>query len=220
MIVIFVAAPAAGKGTVSSLLQDKYGYVHVSTGDLLRAEVKEKSELGIKIENIISKGDLVSDEIITELLKNKLENMSHQKIILDGYPRNEVQAKNLDNIFKDLNIDDYLVIYLDVSYEIALKRALGRVVCSNCGATFNTYFQNLMPKENGICDKCQGPLTQRSDDNEETFKSRYDTFLELTNPVLDFYKEKNKLRVFDINQGVEVIFKDIVKVLGESDVDN
>ena len=220
MNIIFIAPPAAGKGTQSFLLEEKYGYKHISTGDLLRNEINKKTDFGTRIEDIISKGELVSDEIITELLKNELENIKHQKFILDGYPRNLCQAKILDKIFSELSIENYDTIYLSLDSDIAMKRALGRVVCNKCGASYNKYFQNLMPKENGICDKCHSELVVRTDDNEETFKNRFDTFLKATNPVLDFYKEKNKLSIVDANQNTEEIFKNIEEILTSEDVNN
>lgn len=218
--VIFIAPPAAGKGTQSSLLEDKYKYIHLSTGDLLRAEIKKNTELGTRIEEIISKGELVSDEIITELLKNELGNIKNQKFILDGYPRNIAQAETLSEIFNELNIENYVTIYLSLDEELAKKRALGRVVCSNCGASYNTYFQNLMPKKDGICDKCNGRLTQRTDDNEETFKKRFETYINVTNPLLDYYKKENKLCVVDASQESDKIFNDIEKILTSESVDN
>jgi len=220
MNIIFIAPPAAGKGTQSALLEDKYGYAHLSTGDLLREEIKKNTDLGIRIEKIISKGELVSDEIITELLKNELNKYKDKKFILDGYPRNIAQAETLNKIFDELNIENYVTIYLSIDEETAKKRALGRVVCSNCGASYNTYFQNLKPKKDGICDKCNSELKQRTDDNEETFKKRFTTYIEVTNPVLDYYKSKNKLSVVDSNQESTAIFKDIEKVLESESVDN
>ena len=142
--IIFIAPPAAGKGTQSTSLENKYDYKHLSTGDLLRAEIKTGSELGKEINEIISKGEFVSDELITKLLKNELAKIKHQKFILDGYPRNIAQAETLTSIFDELGIDNYTTIYLDLDAETAKKRALGRVVCSQCGASYNTYFQNLM----------------------------------------------------------------------------
>lgn len=218
--IIFIAPPAAGKGTQSALLEEKYDYNHISTGDLLRAEIKKKNDLGTRIEEIISKGELVSDEIITELLKNELSNFKDKKFILDGYPRNIAQAETLNSIFEELNIENYIAIYLDIEEELAKKRALGRVICSGCGATYNTYFQNSMPKENGICDKCNKELKQRSDDNEESFKKRFKTYLDVTNPVLDYYKEKKCLHIIDSNQDSEYTFKDIQTILESEDVDN
>jgi len=218
--IIFIAPPAAGKGTQSALLEEKYNYIHLSTGDLLRNEIKKGNELGKEISNLIEKGELVGDDIITELLKNELANIKHQKFILDGYPRNINQAKILTDIFNELGIDNYTVIYLDLDKELAMKRALGRVICSNCGASYNTYFQDLMPKENGICDKCHSKLETRTDDNEETFKKRFDTYINATNPLLDYYKKENKLKVVDASQQSVDIFQNIVKVLESEDVDN
>lgn len=220
MNIIFIAPPAAGKGTQSSLLEKKYNYKHISTGDLLREEIKKKTEFGAEIEKIISKGELVSDEIITKLLKNELNNIKHQKFILDGYPRNIAQAENLTEIFKELNIDDYKAIYLDLDEDTAMKRALGRIVCSNCGASYNTYFKNLMPQENGICDKCHHKLIQRSDDNEETMRTRFRTYLELTNPLLDYYKAQEKLVDVDASLNSDQIFLEIEQVLKDESVDN
>lgn len=220
MNIIFIAPPAAGKGTQSSLLEKKYNYKHISTGDLLREEIKKKTEFGAEIEKIISKGELVSDEIITKLLKNELNNIKHQKFILDGYPRNIAQAETLTEIFKELNIDDYKAIYLDLDEDTAMKRALGRIVCSNCGASYNTYFKNLMPQENGICDKCHHKLIQRSDDNEETMRTRFRTYLELTNPLLDYYKAQEKLFDVDASLNSDQIFSEIEQVLKDESVDN
>lgn len=163
---------------------------------------------------------MVSDEIITKLLKNELNNIKHQKFILDGYPRNIAQAETLTEIFKELNIDDYKAIYLDLDEDTAMKRALGRIVCSNCGASYNTYFKNLMPQENGICDKCHHKLIQRSDDNEETMRTRFRTYLELTNPLLDYYKAQEKLVDVDASLNSDQIFLEIEQVLKDESVDN
>lgn len=220
MNIIFIAPPAVGKGTQSSLLKEKLGYLHLSTGDLLRSEIKKQNDLGTKIENIISKGELVSDEIITELLKNEFKKISDKRFILDGYPRNINQAEILTELFAETNIDNYIAIYLDLDEETALKRALGRVVCSNCGESYNIYFQNLQPKENEICDKCHSKLIKRSDDDEETFRKRFNTYLEVTNPLLDYYKKQNRLYIIDANQDSNQIFADIESILESESVDN
>lgn len=220
MNILFIAPPAAGKGTQSLYLEEKYGYIHLSTGDLLRKEIEKKSEIGINIDKIISKGELVSDEIITELLKNELENMKHRKFILDGYPRNIKQADILENIFHEINCENYVTIYLNIEEELATARALGRIVCPKCGASYNKYFQNLMPKENGICDKCQSELVSRSDDTEESFKTRFQSFKDHTEPLIEYYKEKNKLHIVDASQTNEEIFKNIEDILESVDVDN
>lgn len=212
MNIIFIAPPAAGKGTLSDKLVTKYGYKHLSTGDLLRAEIKKENDLGKKIEEIISRGELVSDDIITELLKNELKSLDG-KFILDGYPRNIAQANTLNGIFSELNIENYVTIYLDLEEELAMKRALGRVICGGCGASYNTYFENFMPKNEGICDKCGSELKHRSDDTEETFKVRFSTYVEKTSPVLDYYKALGKLEVIDANVESDEVFKVVEQII-------
>jgi adenylate kinase len=220
MNIIFIAPPAAGKGTLSALLEDKFNYKHLSTGDLLRAEIKKKTDLGNKIEEIITRGELVSDDIITELLKNELKEISNERFILDGYPRNIAQAETLNQIFNELNIENYVTIYLELEEELAMKRALGRVVCNKCGASYNTYFTNFMPKQEGICDKCEGELIHRSDDTEETFKKRFDTYINVTNPLLDYYKELGKLEIVNANEEADKVFVEVTDILEKGAVDN
>lgn len=220
MNIIFIAPPAAGKGTLSDKLVSKYNYKHLSTGDLLREEIKKQSDLGKRIDEIISKGELVSDEIITELLKNELVQIKDEKFILDGYPRNIAQAEILKNLFEEIGINNYIVIYLDLEKELAMKRALGRVVCSKCGTSYNTYFKNFMPEKDGICDKCGNQLKRRSDDTEETFNKRFDTYLEVTSPVLEYYKKINKLNIVDANVESADVFKIVEQILEGKNVDN
>ena len=214
MNIIFVAPPAAGKGTISSLLASNYDYKHISTGDLIRNEIKTGSKLGTELQEVINKGELVSDELITEMLKKELTKKENQKFILDGYPRNVEQAKVLTTLFTKLKINDYIVLYLEVEKEMAQKRALGRIVCQNCGSTYNKYFSECKPQKEGICDKCQGILISRTDDNEKTFNKRFDTYLKVTQPVLDYYKKLNKLKIIDSNQTAFTALESIKRILG------
>lgn len=207
--IIFIAPPAAGKGTQSNLLKDKYGYVHISTGDMLREIVSSDSELGKVVKNIIDKGNLVSDDLIFKLLKSKLNSIKGKPFILDGFPRTLNQALFLDN---DLKIDNYIVIYLDLSKEDAIKRIDGRLTCS-CGKSYNLNDINLKPKIIGICDNCSNVLVKRNDDNLEAFKIRFDVFLNNNKPLIDYYKNKNKLKVVNVNKGVNEIFNEILKVV-------
>ena len=207
--IIFIAPPAAGKGTQSNLLKDKYGYVHISTGDMLREIVSSDSELGKVVKNIIDKGNLVSDDLIFKLLKSKLISIKGKPFILDGFPRTLNQALFLDN---DLKIDNYIVIYLDLSKEDAIKRIDGRLTCS-CGKSYNLNDINLKPKIIGICDNCGNILVKRNDDNLEAFKIRFDVFLNNNKPLIDYYKNKNKLKVVNVNKGVNEIFNEILKVV-------
>lgn len=205
--VIFIAPPAAGKGTQSSFLKS-LGYEHLSTGDMLRSEIASGSELGKNINELISNGLLVSDEIVINLIENRLNSMNGKPFILDGFPRTITQVESLDNMLNKLNIDNYIAIYLDLDMDVALKRALGRLTCS-CGMSYNLYFDELKPKNEGICDKCNSELVKRNDDNEESFKQRFATYLENTTPIINFYEQKNKLVKVDASRDSKSISNDI-----------
>lgn len=196
--IIFIAPPAAGKGTQSDLLVKKHGYVHISTGDLLRDEVSKKTELGIKLTEIMSSGNLVSDEIVTELLRNRLsQSDTDAGFILDGYPRNIHQAEILDELLKSLSKNIDAVLYLEMDVNTAMHRALGRITCPKCGRGYNKYEEATKPKNEGLCDDCGDALTSRSDDTEDTFKIRFNAYIENTEPLLNYYKEKGILNIID-----------------------
>lgn len=210
--IVFIAPPAAGKGTESELLVKHYNYEHISTGDLLRDEVKKETDLGKKIDDLISAGKFVSDEIVSDLLVNKLR-VIDKPFILDGYPRNIEQITLLDDILKKVNKQIDAVIYLDVPYEILLKRTVGRLMCKKCGSTFNEYFESTKPKKDFICDNCGEALIKRSDDTEEIFKVRYDTFMEVTEPIKDYYNKIGLLKVIGFNSDPLEVFKEIEGVI-------
>lgn len=205
--VIFIAPPAAGKGTQSSILKERYGYNHLSTGDMLREVVASGSEFGLEVKNIIDKGNLVSDEIMIKLIKEALTKKG-EPFILDGFPRTLNQAISLDSIIDD----NYEVIYLDLDRDAAIKRMEGRLTCK-CGKSYNLNEEALRPKVDGICDNCKSHLEKRNDDNSEAFIIRYDVFLNNTKPVLDYYENKNKLHKIDVNRNVLDISNDILKVV-------
>ena len=208
--IIFIAPPAAGKGTQSTMLKDKYNYNHLSTGDMLREAIASGSTLGLKVKNIIDRGELVSDELIISLINDKLAKIDGKPFILDGFPRTLNQAKSLDNMLDK----DYEVIYLDLSEKEAIDRILGRLTCS-CGKSYNLNVDNLKPKVEGICDGCGKELVKRNDDNVDSFKVRYKTFLDNTKPLMEYYEDKNKLHKINVNRNVEDIFKDIVDVCND-----
>ena len=212
---VFIAPPAAGKGTQSKFLVEKYGYNHISTGDLLREEVANKTTLGIQIEEIMSSGKLVDDEIVLTLLKNKLSSVlsSNKPFIIDGFPRTPIQAEMLNKCLSELNVDNYSVIYMDLDYEEAKKRVLGRLVCPKCGKSFNDMVESLMPKVSGICDSCSSSLEKRSDDTEETFKIRFDTYMRETSPIIEYYQNKNLLKNIDADQDINDIINMIEGVI-------
>lgn len=209
--IIFIAPPAAGKGTQSELLISKYGYEHISTGDLLRNEIKSGSDLGKELDSMMKSGSLISDEIVNKLLVNALSNIT-KPFILDGYPRTISQALKLDEILASLNKSVDVVVYLDVEEELAMKRATGRLSCKSCNRIYHKYFSK--PKVEGICDDCGSSLISRADDTPDTFKVRYDTYMSNTKPLLDFYSNKNILVRVDANKEAKETFSEIEKVIG------
>ena len=213
--IIFIAPPAAGKGTQAKLVSTEYNIPHISTGDLLRNEIAASSKIGMEIKSAMARGEFVSDEVITKLLKKRLEAKDCKKgFILDGYPRNISQAKTYDNILKELNYDEGLVVFLDIDRELAMKRALSRVVCSKCGLSYNLINKEYAPLKEGICDNCGSSLKTRSDDNEESFINRFDTFMKETYPLLEYYEKKgNLLKIKVDNITTDDIFDEIKKVI-------
>lgn len=209
--IILIAAPAAGKGTLSDLLVKKYDYLHISTGDLLREVSKENTELGQKIAKMLKNGELVTDEIVFELLENKLRQVD-KPYILDGFPRTINQAYKYDELIQKLNKDLGIVVVLNCDYEILKKRIVGRYLCKDCGSIYNTLTGVNTPKQEGICDNCGGDLYKRSDDNEESFKTRYETYLEKTKPLIDFYEKKGNLYYID-SQTTDTMLKEIEDLL-------
>lgn len=193
--IIFIAPPAAGKGTQAKMLHEKYNIPHISTGKLLREEATKKTELGMKIKETISKGVLVSDEIITTLLKLRLMSEDcNNGYILDGYPRTITQAKIYEELLTSMNKEIGLVIYFDIDKYLAKKRTLSRLECTNCGASYNLLVNELKPTLEDICDKCGSKLECRSDDNEISFDIRFDTYIDKTSSLIEYYKEKNILK--------------------------
>ena len=213
--IIFIAPPAAGKGTISAKVCTEYNIPHISTGDLLRNDIANGSKIGLEIKDAMAKGNFVSDEVITKLLKKRLSSKDSKKgFILDGYPRNIMQAKTYDNILKELNYEDGLVVFLDIDKNLAMKRALSRVVCSKCGLSYNLINKEYAPIKEGICDNCKSPLKTRSDDNEESFINRFDTYMKETYPLIEFYEKKgNLLKIKVDDMTVDEIFDEIKKVI-------
>ena len=213
--IIFIAPPAAGKGTMSEILIEKYGYKHISTGNILRSMAKSNDDFGKNLSALLQTGKLISDDIVYEALKRRLSmNDLDNGFILDGFPRNIEQAREYDKILKDINKDLGVVIYLDTPREILEKRITGRRICKECGATFNVLTGVNEPKVDGICDKCGGELYQREDDNLESFNTRMETFLEKTYPLVDYYEKENVLyRVKSVD--VDNTMKEIEAIIND-----
>ena len=188
MNIILFGPPGAGKGTQAQYIVKKHNYFQLSTGDLLRNEVKKKTSLGNEIEKLITDGKFVSDETVNNLLKHSISHLKFRdRIIFDGYPRNVQQAINLEAILSTFNQKIGHIIFLNVSRDIIQKRIMGRVTCEKCFMTLNEFF-NKEQIELHPCGK--EFLQKRKDDNLETIISRYDTYMNTTKPVLDFYSKK------------------------------
>lgn len=207
---VFMSAPAAGKGTHAKILSKKYGYKHVSIGDLLRTEIKTGSSLGEEIRTIIKSGKLVPEETVDKILFNFLDTVENN-YILDGYPRNLDQASAFEEYAKKNN-QDFKVVFLEIEKETAIKRITGRLICTGCGNVYNK-FDNL-PKTENICDNCGSTIEAREDDTLEGYLIRYETFLINTMPIVDYYKSKGILSSVDASRSVAEVSSDIIEIVG------
>jgi len=209
--IILFGPPGSGKGTQAINLVKIFKLHKIATGDLLREEIKNKTVLGNKIKSIIDKGLLVSDEIINGLIKKVIFNKEiNNHLIFDGYPRNLAQAKELDLMLKKNNKKISCVLSLNVDKESVIKRILGRQICTNCRKIFNEYF-NPSTKDNHSCDIRF--LQKRSDDNEKTILNRFETYLQKTLPILNFYKEQNLLHQINGKAKIDEISKEIRDII-------
>ena len=211
MNIILFGPPGAGKGTQSQYLVNTYSYHQISTGDLLRDEIKKDTDLGNKILSKIDIGEFVEDEIVNSLIKKVISIKKYNnKLIFDGYPRNISQAKKLDEIMLKKNQTISAIIYLDVPRDIIEKRILGRVVCDKCNKTLNE-FLDIKEIQNHKCGKEY--FKKRKDDNSDTIMKRYDTFVTVTNPLLNYYKKKTCFFKIDATLKINEISGKIEKIV-------
>jgi adenylate kinase len=213
MNLILLGPPGAGKGTQAQKIVDRYHIPQISTGDILRAAVKEKTPLGVKAKGVMDQGKLVPDELVIGIIEERLKAPDCQAgFILDGFPRTTVQAEALQPILSRARKQIDHVINIEVDEEELVRRLTGRRTCKNCGAMFHVHFQP--PKKEGICDRCGGPLYQREDDKEETIRTRLKEYQRQTAPLIDYYERKKMLRSIQGVGGQDQIFEGIVRVLG------
>lgn len=213
MNIMLFGAPGAGKGTQAKFLIEKYGIPQISTGDILRAAIKEKTAMGMEAKKYMDEGKLVPDSTIIGIIKDRLSEEDCKKgFILDGFPRTIAQAEALEELMKEMNISLDKVISLNVPDELIVGRVTGRKVCPACGASFHVEFNP--PKKDGVCDYCDGELITRKDDNEETVTKRLNEYHTQTAPLFDFYKNRNLLVEIDGTKDVKDVTVDIFNILG------
>jgi adenylate kinase len=187
----FLGPPGVGKGTLAAEFCEARGMRHVSTGDLLRAEIQAGSELGCQVQEFVSSGGLVPDGIILDLMENFLTNDSDASYILDGFPRTIEQAERVEAMADTIGFQLMAAILLEASDGIVVERLTGRRVCRGCKATYHLTFGP--PQQPGLCDKCNGELYQRGDDQEETVRRRLEVYRNQTAPLIDFYDNLNRI---------------------------
>ena len=214
MKIIMLGAPGAGKGTQAKMIAEKCGIPHISTGDIFRANIKNGTELGAKAKEYMDKGLLVPDELVCDLVVDRIQQADCEKgYMLDGFPRTIPQAEALENALNAIEQKLDYAIDIDVPDENIINRMSGRRACVGCGATYHVLFNPT--KVEGKCDVCGESLILRDDDKPETVKKRLDVYHTQTQPLIDFYTERKVLVEVDGTQSMDKVFDDIMKILGE-----
>lgn len=212
---IFLGPPACGKGTQTNKLAEYFGFSHIDTGSLLRAEIASGSENGKIAKGFIDKGQLVPVELVGAIIKDRLKKDDCKNgFILDGFPRSVEQADMLEDIKKEIDGDsevDFRATYFDLDTDILISRIVNRRSCPKCGEIYNLKFK--APKNEGKCDVCGTELTQRKDDNEETAKARFETYFRETAPLIDYYKEKNVLSTINADGSIDEVWERLLQVV-------
>ena len=213
MKIILLGAPGSGKGTQAEKLTHDFDLPQISTGNLLRQAIVDGSDIGKKAKAIMDAGDLVSDEIVLELIKESLsDNSSRYGFVLDGYPRNINQAESLKALLNIMDLQLDCTVLIDVDSEILIKRLSGRRICSKTGKTINIYFSKQ--SEIDQCIEAGGELIQRTDDNLESITNRINVYKEQTEPLIDHYKLNGLLEVVDGNGEIEIVYKRLIQAIG------
>ncbi|MGB2706409.1 MAG: adenylate kinase [Candidatus Omnitrophota bacterium] len=211
MNIVLLGPPGAGKGTQAKVLCERFGFLHVSTGDMLREAVKNGTKIGKEAKSYMERGELVPDEIVTAIVTERIERSGPDAgFLLDGFPRNEAQANELDCALGKMGKKLDMVLYLKTSAQVSIERLSGRRVCVKCGANFHV--KNMPPKKGGICDYCQGELIHRDDDKEGTVKKRLIVYEEETKSLIDYYRKKGILRELSGDLDVDELFGEVKKL--------
>ena len=211
---ILLGPPGAGKGTQAVKIVEKYGIPHISTGDIFRENIKNGTELGKKAQDYMNAGKLVPDDLVIEIATDRLtKDDCKEGFLLDGFPRTVYQAEKLDEFLAARGGKVDVVLDIAVGKDELITRLTGRRVCKACGASFHVV--NIPPKKEGVCDYCGGELIQRADDNIETVTNRIDVYENQTMPLIEYYEKAGNIAHIDGTTGLENVFADIVKALGE-----
>lgn len=214
MKLIMLGAPGAGKGTQAKKLAEKYDIPHISTGDIFRANIKQQTELGKKAKEYMDQGLLVPDELVVDLVADRLQQDDCNKgFVLDGFPRTIPQAQALDKALEKMSTEIDHAINVHVPDKNIVRRMAGRRACIDCGATY--HLKHIPPKVENTCDYCGSKLILRDDDKEETVLKRLNVYHEQTQPLIDYYENKKALLTVDGTKAIKAITDDIVNVLGE-----
>ena len=209
---VLLGPPGAGKGTQAAKVIEKYNVPHISTGDIFRANIKEGTELGKKAQGYINEGKLVPDELVVDLVTDRLQQDDCKDgFLLDGFPRTILQAEQLDEFLSKNGQKLDIVLNFKVRKDVLVERISGRRVCKACGASFHVV--NVPPKKEGICDRCGGELIQRKDDNRETVGNRINVYESETAVLIGYYEKQGVLVDFDGEKSHEEVFADVVKAI-------